>query len=246
MRLVLDLRHVNGHLLKQSFRYQDLRSLAQLFEEKFWFFTWHLKAGYHHVDIYVSHRKFLGFSWIFNGKPRYFIFFVLPFGLSSACYCFTKLLRPLVKLWRLMSHASFVYLDDGISGHNCRTDASAASIIQKNDLSLSGFKTNDEKCHWQPMQIGEWLRMIINTVKFQFQIPPRKIEKVKKSIECLLASNYASYRQLAKIAGFINSLYLAVGQPVRLFSRQLFFLISQRYSWSGTVMISGLKCLRNL
>ena len=51
LRLVLDLRHVNEHLLKQSFRYEDLRSLAQLFEEKFWFFTWDLKPGYHHVDI---------------------------------------------------------------------------------------------------------------------------------------------------------------------------------------------------
>ena len=129
-------------------------------------------------------------------------------------------------------HASFIYLDDGISGHNCRTDASAASI-QNNDLSLSGFKTNDEKCHWQPMQIGEWLGMIINTVKFQFQISPWKIEKIKKNIAYVLASNCASYQQLAKIAGFINSLYLAVGPPVRLLSRQLFFLISQRDSWSG-------------
>ena len=39
--------------------------------------------------------------------------------------------------------------------------------------------------------------------------------------------------RLAKIAGFINSLYLAVDPPVRLFSRQLFFTISQRDSWSG-------------
>ena len=31
LRLVLDLQHVNGHLLKQSFRYEDLRSLSQLF-----------------------------------------------------------------------------------------------------------------------------------------------------------------------------------------------------------------------
>ena len=223
LRLVLDLRHVNGHLLKQSFRYEDLRSLSQLFEQQFWFFTWDLKSGYHHVEIYVSHRTFQGFSWNFNGRPRYFTFCVLPFGLSSACYCFTKLLRPLVKRWRLMSHASFVYLDDGISGHNSRTDASAASIIQKNDLSLSGFTSNEEKCHWAPMQIGEWLGMIINTVKFQFQIPPRKIEKVKKNIQCVLAFNRVSYRELAKIAGFINSLYLAVGPPVRLFSRQLFF-----------------------
>ena len=87
LHLVLDL-HVNGNLLKQSFRYKDLRSLAQLFKEKFWFFTWDSKSGYHHVDIYVEHRKFLGFLWIFKGKPRYFIFCALPFGLRSACYCF--------------------------------------------------------------------------------------------------------------------------------------------------------------
>lgn len=235
LRLVLDLRNINGHLLQQSFRYEDLRSLALLFDEKFWFFTWDLKSGYHHVDIYVSHRKFLGFSWIINGKLRYFIFCVLPFGLSSACYCFTKLLRPLVKRWRQMSHASFVYLDDGISGHKCKVDAYAASIIQKKDLSCSGLTANEEKCHWDPMQIGEWLGMIINTVNFHFEIPPRKIEKVKKNIEYILSSNPVSFRELAKIAGFINSLYLAVGPPVRLFSRQLFFIINQRDSWSGNL-----------
>ena len=97
LRLVLDLRHVNGHLLKQSFRYKALRSLSQLFEQQFGLFTWDLKSGYHHVEIYVSHRTFLGFSWNFSGRPRYFTLCVLPFWLSSACYCFTKLLRPLVK-----------------------------------------------------------------------------------------------------------------------------------------------------
>jgi hypothetical protein len=56
LRLVLDLRNVNKHLAHQSFRYEDLRSLAQLFEQNFWFFTWDLKSGYHHVDIYPLHR----------------------------------------------------------------------------------------------------------------------------------------------------------------------------------------------
>ena len=44
------------------------------------------------------------------GVPRYFTFAVLPFGLSSACFCFTKLLRPLVKRSRSMSHSSLVHL----------------------------------------------------------------------------------------------------------------------------------------
>ncbi|CAB4036909.1 Integrase recombinase xerD-like, partial [Paramuricea clavata] len=121
----------------------------------------------------------------------------------------------------------FVYLDDGISGHKQRLDAVAASIIHKNNLTLSGLVANDEKCHWEPMQVGEWLG--------HFEIPPRKIEKAKKNIESVLSSKCISYRELAKIAGFINSLYLAVGPSVRLFTRQLFYTISQRGSWSDYV-----------
>ncbi len=81
-RLVLDLRHVNKFLYQPKFRYEDLNSLAQVFEQDNWFFTWDLKSGYHHVNIYKPHHDFLGFSWAINGRPRYFVFRVLPFGLS--------------------------------------------------------------------------------------------------------------------------------------------------------------------
>jgi hypothetical protein len=110
-------------------------------------------------SIYLNsddvHKSSVGLvSWVFNGTVRYFTFSVLPFGLASACYYFTKLLRPLIKRWHGMSHAAFVYLDDGISGHKQHLDAVTASIIHKNDLTLSGLVANDEKCHWEPMQIG--------------------------------------------------------------------------------------------
>ena len=38
----------------------------------------------------------------------------MPFGLSSAPYVFTKMMRPLVRLWRSKSLKAVVYLDDGI------------------------------------------------------------------------------------------------------------------------------------
>jgi hypothetical protein len=106
-----------------------------------------------------------------------------------------------------MSHASFVYLDDGISGHKARLDAFAASTIQKSDIAAAGFVSNDPKSHWEPMQVGEWLGLIINTINFHFEIPPRKIEKAKKNIEHVLSSKSIAFRELAKIAGFINSLF---------------------------------------
>ena len=183
LRLVLDLREVNRYLVKYNFRHEDLRFLAEVFQKGFWFSTWDLKSGYHHVDIFPPHRQFLGFSWSIAGSTRYFCFSVLPFGLSSACYCFTKLLRPLVKRWRSMSHNCFVYLDDGISGSRDYISARAASNIQRSDLASAGFVTNEEKSNWEPVQIGEWLGFLINTVRLTFQIPPKKLEKLRSSLE---------------------------------------------------------------
>ena len=51
------------------------------------------------IYVHETHQKFLGFAWKTEGKVCYFIFAVLPFGLLSACYAFTKLLRPLIRYW---------------------------------------------------------------------------------------------------------------------------------------------------
>ena len=53
LRLVIDLKHVNSFLVRFKFKYDDLRSLSQVLEEAHWLFTWDLKSGYHHVDIYL-------------------------------------------------------------------------------------------------------------------------------------------------------------------------------------------------
>jgi len=45
---------------------------------------------------------------------NYYVFKVVPFGLSSACYLFTKLMRRLVRYWLGMGLKAIVYLDDGI------------------------------------------------------------------------------------------------------------------------------------
>jgi hypothetical protein len=56
----------------------------------------------------------LGFSWLKDGVRIFYKFLVLPFGLASACYLFTKITRPLVKKWRSEGKQIIMYLDDGI------------------------------------------------------------------------------------------------------------------------------------
>ena len=87
-----------------------------MFEKGEYFFTFDLKLGYHHVDIHVDFWPHLGFSWGVHTTRKFYMFKVLPFGLASACYVFTKLLRPFVKKWRSEGIRAIVYMDTEARG----------------------------------------------------------------------------------------------------------------------------------
>ena len=102
-RLILNLCHVNKSLIKQSIKYEDWKIAMSYFEKDTYMFSFNLKGGYHHIDIAQEHQTFLGFSWLAPDsiKEIFYVFTVLLFGLSSAPYVFTKVLRPLEKYWRI-------------------------------------------------------------------------------------------------------------------------------------------------
>ena len=58
-RLILDLRHVNLFLYKKKFRCEDLRVTKEILTPADYMFSFDLKSGYQHVDIYSDHRNYL-------------------------------------------------------------------------------------------------------------------------------------------------------------------------------------------
>ena len=100
--LVLNLRHLNQFLPDRKFKYEGLNLIPALFQQGEYFTVFDLKSGYHHVDIHEECWPYLGFTWGAHSARKWYTFRVLPFGLSTACYVFLKLLRPLVKRWRSM------------------------------------------------------------------------------------------------------------------------------------------------
>ena len=119
-----------------------------LFERGDYFFSFDLKSGYHHVDIAPPHCKYLGFAW----EGHFYVFTVLPFGLSSACYMFTKLLRPLVRYWRAKGLRILVYLDDGLCAVAGRQKALEASELVRTTLARPGFVVHLIKSIWEPIR----------------------------------------------------------------------------------------------
>ena len=61
--------------------------------------------------------KYLGFQWRNEeGLEEWFVFCVLPFGLSTAPYVFTKVTCVLVRHWRSDGIRCQLYMDDGSGG----------------------------------------------------------------------------------------------------------------------------------
>ena len=58
-------------------------------------FSFDLKSGYYHVEIFEGHQTYLGFSWKHSNSSQmeFYVFTVLPCGLSSAPHVFTKILK---------------------------------------------------------------------------------------------------------------------------------------------------------
>ena len=109
-----------------------------------------------------------------------------------------------------MGHNSFVYLDNGFGSQPERTSAITAAFIQRKELASSGLLANEEKSHWVPMQVGKWLGFVINIIFMTFQIPEKKVCKLKRLLNSTIQNKSSSYRELARIAGSIISVALAV------------------------------------
>ena len=128
-RLILYLRYVNMHLYKNKIKFDDRKCFENyLPAKKGYLYKFDLKNGYHHIDIFDSCQAYLGFiKW----TTRYFLFTILPFGLSSAPFVFAKVARPLVKHWRLHAVKAACFLDDGLGIACTYQDALSCSNFVK-------------------------------------------------------------------------------------------------------------------
>lgn len=232
LRLILDLRYVNKHLRVIKFKYEDIRTACDLFSRGDWFFKFDYKSGYHHIDIFPEHTKFLGCTWLFNGQLRYFKFAVLPFGLASAPFLFTKIQKALVKHWRCQGIRIFTYLDDGAGAESNYEDAKKTSLMVQQDIKASGFVANEEKSQWEPVQCGELLGFMIDLASGVFTVPDRRVMAFKDTLSKIMTNSFVvSARHLAQLTGLLSSMGLALGPVVRLWTRELYRSIQQSTSW---------------
>ena len=77
-RLILDLRYPNQFVKKSKIKFEDAKTMLYSFIDcsQNWLFSFDIKSGYHHIDIFPPDQEFLGFSWSKDGVIRFYKFTV--------------------------------------------------------------------------------------------------------------------------------------------------------------------------
>ena len=239
LRLVLNLRYLNQYLHLLPFKYEDLRVAALLFDVDEYLFKFDLKSGYHHVDIHPDFHTYLGFQWETKGVASYYVFTVFPFGLSTACCLFTKMMRPLIRHWRGRGLKAIVYLDDGIIAVRGKQEALAESARVQQDIQNAGFVINVDKSTWEPSHTIEWLGFQIYLSVGKFSVPAHKIEALQSKLLKTKEAKCVSARELASLIGKIISMSLALNPITRLMTRNLYAILNCRLAWCHRLTLSG-------
>ncbi|EYC23896.1 hypothetical protein Y032_0014g2204 [Ancylostoma ceylanicum] len=165
-----------------------------------------MKDAYFSIPICNKDRNYLALNY----EGKLYRFRALPFGLSSAPYAYTRLVKPVAASLREKGMRLLVYLDDWIflaeSKERLRQQLSIAMKIFE-DL---GFIVNKEKSQLEPVQRIEFLGMTIDSRSFLFEVPEKKIANISGIAKQLLYSKEGvSLRAIAEFIGKVNSITIA-------------------------------------
>lgn len=200
-RLILNLKNLNKFIDAPHFKLEDLRTARDLMFQNCYMATLDLKDAYYLIHVKKSSQKFLSFR--FNGKL--YKFTCLPFGLNTAPYTFTKIMKVVVGHLRNRGFQSVVYLDDvfllGNSYSQCLENIKETCKL----IEGLGFIINKEKSCLIPKKTCKFLGFILNSQNMCITLPPEKQEKIVEKIKKVKSWSHCKIRDFASFIGILGA-----------------------------------------
>ena len=199
-RPIINLKGLNTFLTAHKFKMEGISTVRHTIREGDWLAKLDLKDAYLTVPIFSHHRKFLRFKW---GRDI-FEFVSLPFGLSSAPWAFTKLLRVVIAHLRKLGLRLVIYLDDILVVASSQLAARLAVNQVRSLLESLGFVFSVEKSVEDPVQALEYIGLFIDTLSMKLLLPERKRLDIYRLCKAALKASSLSRKELEKIIGNLN------------------------------------------
>jgi hypothetical protein len=215
-RLIINLKFLNNFLEVQHFKMEDYRTVCCLLQSNNFMTVVDLKDAYHSVPIYKNHRKYLRFIW----RNILYEYNCLCFGLATAPFIFTKLLKPLFLFLRSKCITLVGYLDDimiiGSSSKECNDNTKTLIYW----LGKLGFLIQNSKSQLVPSQTVKYLGFIFDSVNMTIELPEEKKSKIIRACDKILKEDVLKIQVLSELIGYLVASCPAVAYGP-LYVRQL-------------------------
>lgn len=196
-RFVLNLKKLNTFIDSDHFKLEDIRTAIKLLSVGSHMATIDLKEAYFLVPVHKDSKRYLRFLW----EGKIFEFQCLPFGLCTAPWVFSKLMKPVAKRLRSRGWLSVVYLDDwlliGDNFAQCKSNIEETASL----LSSLGFIINENKSSLVPAQQCQFLGCILDSVEFQLRLPEEKKKKILDLLNRFKTQKSCKIREFAHFVG---------------------------------------------
>lgn len=196
-RLILNLKQLNKFIQTEHFKMEDHKIVTKLLTKNMFLASIDLKDAYHLVSIHKKHHKYLRF--VFAGQI--YEYTCLPFGLNTAPYLFTKLLKPVLFYLRQRGFLSVLYIDDFLLLGRSYSECLSNIAVTKQVLSSLGFIINLEKSILIPNTNIKYLGFLYNTVDMSVSLPLDKQQSILKHVLKIMRSNRFTIQEFAKLIG---------------------------------------------
>ena len=205
-RLVIDLSELNTYLATATFTMDTLKAIKEAAQKGMWATSIDLSDAYHHIPMDERSQVYLCFQ-VGNRRFRYL---VLPFGLATAPWVFTEVVKQ-IKVWS-SAHLRmlFQYLDDWLSLFRRKSIAELQTEELVRLCGRLGLVVNRAKSELVPQQklvfLGEVLDFRSLTA---FATPNRQIQ-VTQLIQSALDHNGLRFSKAESLLGLLTATFPTV------------------------------------
>ena len=210
VRPIIDLSVLNKMLVVPKFRMETLDKIVRNICEALWGTSVDITDAYLHVPIAWEYHVYFAFVL---GEETY-VFQVLPFGLSSAPWTFSRVMKPIKRYLHSLGVLVFSFLDDFLILGVSRPLTESYTKTTTDLLQKLGFSVNWEKSSIVPQQRLEYLGIVLDLQNFTLSLPQEKIEKILSYVDQDSLQSRMSRRDLERLIGFLNftAPYLPLGR----------------------------------
>jgi len=231
---VINLKALNQYVIAPHFKMESIKSVKGLIQKGDWLTKLDLKDAYLTVPVHPGYQKYLKFHW----QGQQWQFTVLPFGLNSAPYIFTKLMKPVVATLRKLGIRVVLYLDDMLLMANSQDRARDHFQCATYLLTALGFVLNVDKSVSLPEQQIEFLGFILDSNMMTISLPPQKLGSLLKSTKHLAEKMQTTLREISQVLGTMVASHPAIlPAPLhyRYLERTKTFYLSHGFSFDSSV-----------